>query len=390
MPTTQSTPWWSESSARPCRARAEINDASVPARTPHSMTASLRRALDTRVLVASLFLLALAIFVGIFVPAFYRESNAFILLRQTAMLGIVALGETLVLIVGGIDLSVTSVIGLAVVIIGQMSPYGTVGALLSIPMVVAFGMSVGAVNGTLVTLRKMPPFIATLAMNTALFGAILAYTGGLPSGEIPSVLLPIGLDGIGPLPYSFLLWCFLAVSLAVVLRYTVFGRQIYATGLNREAVAPRRTSRQTHCLSSVRHLRRTGGCCRHCSERMDRLRGPNPWYWLRPQLDRSGNRRGRDLCRRTWKHARCCGRRLLHEHPRQRDDPLRRELGSPVDSGGCRDPRRRRYAHVGEKGGPVRGLVAAMAKQAREVMEVADKAIGSEQVYAFLTTFRLR
>ena len=216
-------------------ARAEINDASVPARTPHSMTASLRRALDTRVLVASLFLLALAIFVGIFVPAFYRESNTFILLRQTAMLGIVALGETLVLIVGGIDLSVTSVIGLAVVIIGQMSPYGTVGALLSIPMVVAFGMSVGAVNGTLVTLRKMPPFIATLAMNTALFGAILAYTGGLPSGEIPSVLLPIGLDGIGPLPYSFLLWCFLAVSLAVVLRYTVFGRQIYATGLNREA-----------------------------------------------------------------------------------------------------------------------------------------------------------
>ena len=107
MPTIQSTPWWSESSASTMLARAEINDASVPARTPHSMTASLRRALDTRVLVASLFLLALAIFVGILVPAFYRESNVFILLRQTAMLGIVALGETLVLIVGGIDLSVT-------------------------------------------------------------------------------------------------------------------------------------------------------------------------------------------------------------------------------------------------------------------------------------------
>jgi ribose/xylose/arabinose/galactoside ABC-type transport system permease subunit len=172
--------------------------------------------------------------VAILEPNFYRPANLHVLMQQYAVLGLVTLGQLLVLLVGGIDLSVGAVMNATLIIIALMNHYDERLLLLSLALCIVFGAAVGITNGLLVSLRDVPPFAATLGMTACVQGAILVYTKGIPAGNIPASLRPIALAGIGIVPFSLLICLGVAGLLVLVLSKGTYGRMIYAVGRSAE------------------------------------------------------------------------------------------------------------------------------------------------------------
>jgi ribose/xylose/arabinose/galactoside ABC-type transport system permease subunit len=167
-------------------------------------------------------------------PGLYSGQTLFVMLRQAAQLGIVAIGQTLVLLVAGLDLSVGGVIVLTSVIIAQVGAGQDSRLLLAILVALGFGGIIGLANGLLITKRNVPPFVATLGILVLIQGAQNAYTRGIPGGFVPGGLNVVN-QAIGPIPIPVLLWFLLNIVFIIVLRRTPYGRRVYAVGTNREA-----------------------------------------------------------------------------------------------------------------------------------------------------------
>jgi ribose/xylose/arabinose/galactoside ABC-type transport system permease subunit len=174
-----------------------------------------------------------AVLIAVFEPAFYRSQNQHVLMQQISVLGLVTLGQLLVLLVAGIDLSVGAVMDATLIIIAVMNRHHDRLAL-SLILCFALGAAVGLVNGLLVSLRDVPPFAATLGMLAVIEGSILVYTKGVPAGQIPSSLRPVALSGVGIVPYSMIICLGVAALLTFVLRRARYGREIYAVGRSPE------------------------------------------------------------------------------------------------------------------------------------------------------------
>jgi ribose/xylose/arabinose/galactoside ABC-type transport system permease subunit len=190
--------------------------------------------LHGHVAVAWIAFFAVLLFTYIVAPNFFSTSSIFNVLRQAGILGIVTLGQGLVLLVAGVDLSVGATMAASLVLLAELSQGGGGSVPLALIAVLALGAAIGALNGGLITQRNVPPFVATLGMAAVVEGSRLAYTGGIPSGNIPEVLRPLGLGGFGPVPYGFMLWAVLAIVLWFVATRTTYGRKIYATGSSEE------------------------------------------------------------------------------------------------------------------------------------------------------------
>jgi ribose/xylose/arabinose/galactoside ABC-type transport system permease subunit len=182
-----------------------------------------------------LALLIVLIAAAIVAPAFYSPGNLFNVLRQSSILGVVAIGQTLVILGGGIDLSVGAVMGLAMIVATEVTGGKDDPVLAAVLLALAMGAGVGMLNGLLVTKRNVPPFVATLGMLVLIEGARLAYTRGIPSGSIPTALRFFGRDSIGPFPAAFVTVVVVAIVVSIVLNRTTYGRALFATGGNRQA-----------------------------------------------------------------------------------------------------------------------------------------------------------
>jgi ribose transport system permease protein len=147
---------------------------------------------------------------------------------------LVAVGQTLVMLVGGLDLSVTGVIVLTSVVIAEVGAGQDSRILPGVLLALALGVVIGLANGLLIIKRNVPPFIATLGMLVLIRGAQLAHTRGIPSGQVPDGMGVLS-AAAGPVPLSFLLWILITLVLGFVLYATPYGRQVYAVGANREA-----------------------------------------------------------------------------------------------------------------------------------------------------------
>ena len=179
--------------------------------------------------------LALLMLIALIVrPEVYRPESLFLILRSASQLGMVALGQTLVMLVAGLDLSVTGLIVLTSVVIAQVGEGQNSLILPGVAIALGFGALIGLANGLLIAKRNVPPFVATLGMLVLIRGAQNAYTQGIPSGEVPSGLKMLNAS-LGPLPVSFVIWMAFTALLAFILSMTPFGRRIYAIGSNREA-----------------------------------------------------------------------------------------------------------------------------------------------------------
>lgn len=170
-------------------------------------------------------------------PSLYQLDSIRLILFQAGFIGITAIGQTLVLLVGGIDLSIGAVIGATAVIVATQT-HGAASALPgAIAIAIGAGVVVGALNAALVLLRGVPPFVATFATFVLVQGTITAATGGAPSGEIPKALHPLGSGRIVGVPVPLWLFVALAIIVGVLLARTTAGRRLYATGLNARAAA---------------------------------------------------------------------------------------------------------------------------------------------------------
>ena len=165
---------------------------------------------------------------------FLTGDNLANLARQVAIFGIIAVGQLLVILTAGIDLSVGSVLGLSGCVTAQMLVDGTP-VILAILIGLAVGVVLGLFNGTLVAYGKLPPFIVTLGMLGIARGLVLVLTDASTVQPLPDSFGNIANGDFIGLPN--LLWMFVVVVVitSFVLRRTVFGRYIYAVGSNPES-----------------------------------------------------------------------------------------------------------------------------------------------------------
>jgi ribose/xylose/arabinose/galactoside ABC-type transport system permease subunit len=164
---------------------------------------------------------------------FLTPANLLNILRQVAIVGILAIGMTFVILTRGIDLSVGSILGLSVVIYAGLLE--THSMAIAIPLGLLVAMAAGLVNGLGVASAGIPPFIMTLGMLSFARGLAFLYTGGTPIPILNEAFYDLGNDYLFGIPIpSLILLAILAVS-AIILSLTAFGRSVYAIGSNEEA-----------------------------------------------------------------------------------------------------------------------------------------------------------
>lgn len=181
-----------------------------------------------------LFILLGLVLVSAFLSdAFLTQRNVTNLALQLSVIGIVTLAELLVVISGGIDISVGAVLGLAAVLSAGVLD----GANLALAVAVAIGVGagLGAINGSLVAFRGINPFIVTLGMLALARGLVYAYTEGSPITPKSSAFSSLGSSTVAGVPALTLCWVAAAVLMAFLLYRTVFGRRVYAVGSNPRA-----------------------------------------------------------------------------------------------------------------------------------------------------------
>ena len=182
-----------------------------------------------------LILAGLIIGMALASPVFLTTGNIGNVLSQTAVIAVLAVGQLLVVLTRGIDLSVGSTLALASVVGAIAFEHGQQGPGVIVVML-ATGAAVGFVNGAVYVWGRLPhPFIITLASLSIARGLALRLSGGQPKRGMPTAVRSIGKDSIGWLPHSAFLVAAIAVLGAVVLSRLVWGRWIYATGGNPEA-----------------------------------------------------------------------------------------------------------------------------------------------------------
>jgi ribose transport system permease protein len=165
---------------------------------------------------------------------FLTASNLSNLARQVAIFGILAVGQLLVILTSGIDLSVGSVLGLSGAVTAQLLVAG-VPVPIAIVVGILLGGALGLVNGLLVTKAKLPPFIATLGMLGIARGAVLVITKANTIQPLPEGFQKIANGTIFGIPNLLLIAAVVTVAIHFVLTRTVFGRYIYAVGSNPES-----------------------------------------------------------------------------------------------------------------------------------------------------------
>lgn len=182
-----------------------------------------------------IFLLML-IFSAIISDSFFTGNNISNLLRQVAPVGLISFGMLLVILTGGIDLSVGSVVAAIGVSFALLSYYIYFPYAFLLSLVL--GAVVGGVSGYLVAYQKVAPFIATLAMMTIVRGIGYLISKGAPVtiGEYSKSLLNLGSGEFIGIPYSALVLFAVFAIMYVLLKYNVFGRMLIAIGSNEEAV----------------------------------------------------------------------------------------------------------------------------------------------------------
>lgn len=181
-------------------------------------------------------LIILIVIVSVLNPSFLEPLNILNLLRQVSINALIAFGMTFVILTGGIDLSVGSILALSSAFVANMMVAGF-DPILSIIVGVALGGVMGMINGLMITKGKMAPFIATLATMTIFRGLTLVYTNGNPITGLGDSLA-FQLFGRGyllgiPVPAITMIITF--AVLWVILHKTSFGRKTYAIGGNEKA-----------------------------------------------------------------------------------------------------------------------------------------------------------
>lgn len=172
---------------------------------------------------------------------FYPQILGFEYLTQqlqiSAFLGLLALGATLVILLGHIDLSIPWILGGAAIVSTSLA--GTGDPLLTaiaIPVALLFGALVGIINGVGVAILRIPSMVWTLAINSMLLGVAVLNTGGFnPKGEASETMIWLATGKLAGIPAAFIVWMAVAGAMALLLKRSGFGRYLSSIGYNEKA-----------------------------------------------------------------------------------------------------------------------------------------------------------
>jgi len=197
----------------------------------------------SRIREAGLIVALTAIVIGVTIsePRFASVNNVRQILLSVSIIAIVAIGQTLVVLTRNIDLSVASIVGLVayeVRDILQQNPGMSIALAIVIGLVI--GGSLGAVNGALVTVGRVPAIVATLGTLYVFRGLTFALGGGklITASQVPPDFKKIALSRPGGIPTPIIVAAVLGLVAAYLLRYSRVGRQLYAIGSNPDAARP--------------------------------------------------------------------------------------------------------------------------------------------------------
>ncbi|MFT3704077.1 MAG: ribose ABC transporter permease [Agriterribacter sp.] len=179
--------------------------------------------------------IVLCVVLSIATPNFFTAQNILIVLRQVSINGILAIGVTIVIIAGGIDLSLGSVIALTGVVAASFAHPGTYPLIVPLVLALLTGICIGVINGLTITIGKVAPFIVTLGMMTIARGLALVLSNGRPVTNLSPGFNFIGGGDLLGVPVPILLFVLVIIKASVILKYTRIGRYIYAVGGNENA-----------------------------------------------------------------------------------------------------------------------------------------------------------
>jgi len=221
----------------------------VPAvETRQMLSASARRRYLIDYMAWALLLVLCLVGVAMHGTLFFSHTNLTNIIEQSTIIGILAIGQFVVVLTGGIDLSLGANMALMAMIAGLCMPLGLLG---SVGLTLAAGATIGLVAGSVVAYAKLPPFIVTFAMMAICRGLALTVTTGK---SVSALGLPITKIGYGW--EHWIIWLALAAVVWFVLVHTRTGTNIYAVGGNREAarvtgISPARTLLLVYIISGV-------------------------------------------------------------------------------------------------------------------------------------------
>ena len=180
------------------------------------------------VIIVVLFLIA-----SIFTKNFSTAYNISNLLKQGAITGVLAVAQTLVIITGGIDISCGSIAGFSCMVLAIMQRDGS-DFWLSLLVALGIGLVCGIANGAIIYDLKVPAMIATLGTQTIIRGIVKIISNALTVNGLDPRTTALGVSKVGPVPTLAVIWIVIAVIAFLLLRYTIFGRNLYVVGSSTE------------------------------------------------------------------------------------------------------------------------------------------------------------
>jgi ribose transport system permease protein len=205
-----------------------------PARGTGQPVRPLARAFarNRAILLAYVLVILLAIAGEVVSRGFLHVSHIDELIITGGFIALVGLGQTFVILTGGVDLSIPWVLNAAAVYLTLWANGDSAKMIWIAPVLLIGGAIVGAVNGVGVAFLRVPPIIMTLGMSTVVEGALLLSTNGGSGQNAPNAAVYLATHRWGPVPVLAVLWIAVLIIATVVLSATPFGRRLYATGLN--------------------------------------------------------------------------------------------------------------------------------------------------------------
>ena len=180
------------------------------------------------------YLIALVLFAGfsVYMPGFASLSHIRTVFLESALIGIVALGQTLVVITGGIDLSVAWMMTIGAYMVSNLVNSSNANLVWGIPLMLVVTFGLGALNGFCISCLRVPAIVMTLGMNIILQGALVALTQGSPGQSAPPRLLTLGQKNLFGIPYLVIIWIVMTVVVMLALFKMKYGRKLFAIGNN--------------------------------------------------------------------------------------------------------------------------------------------------------------
>ena len=163
---------------------------------------------------------------------FASVGNVLQLLKLSSFLGLAAMGQTVVMLTGGIDLSLAWVLTGSAVVFTHICDSDDANIVPAAAAALALGLVTGIANGFGVAKLRISPIVMTLATNNIMLGATLIYTGGTPSGGNGPMVRALATGSVGPIPAMVIVWCVLAGIAIVAVKYTRGGRRLLSVGEN--------------------------------------------------------------------------------------------------------------------------------------------------------------